>query len=162
VKEGYFVEPRASTGGKYFGRTFSVNTSGRMITKERPCGNHVTISLNEVSFKVFRRRSGKVPLVAVDSRDDFEDCDGFAFWLSSSSLTRVRLLLVLLVFADSLDADFALSRPSTQVVNCVKAVAASTKWQRPPTGCLSTAALMVSVDQSDFDYVLNKECDLLH
>lgn len=60
VKEGYFVEHRASGDGKYVGITFSANTSGLIITKERPCGSQVIISERDASFRIDMRRSGKI------------------------------------------------------------------------------------------------------
>ena len=52
VKEGYFVLARESTGGMYLGKTSSVKISGRMITKDLPCGSQEIISDNEGSDRI--------------------------------------------------------------------------------------------------------------
>ena len=89
VKDGYFVLPLESAGGKYFGRTCSQNRSGRMITNDRPWGSQDMISDVEESAKISISFCGKIsfflglsgetalPLAFAEIRDIF----------SSSSLT---------------------------------------------------------------------------
>jgi hypothetical protein len=84
VNEGYFVDARASTASMYFGKTFSVNTSGLIMTNERPCGNHATTSERDSLFKIAIRRWGKI------SRLCTWRLEGEVVLLSSSSISTTR------------------------------------------------------------------------
>jgi hypothetical protein len=70
VKEGYFVELRESRGGKYWGRTLSVKTSGRMIANDRPWGSQDTTSVSVESFRIAMSLCGKASLFDVSADGD--------------------------------------------------------------------------------------------
>jgi hypothetical protein len=89
VKDAYLGDPRASTGGKYFGKILTVNTSGRMMTNERPCGSQVIMSDRDDSLKIARRRCGNMSRLQfpVPALLQFDNTIGAIFRASSSSLT---------------------------------------------------------------------------
>ncbi len=105
VKEGYLVLARASTGGRYLGRTCCVKMSGRMITKDRPCGSHDTISESEDSLKISSSFCGKMSRFLESFDSDF------FMRLSSSSLTIAGLAITI----------------QLESTSAVRAVAASTR-----------------------------------
>ena len=139
MNEGYFVvEVRVSTAGRYLGSTFSVKTSGRMMTNERPCGNQVTTSPKVLSFSIAMRRCGKISRLLRDvelgacfksleqSSTTPQDCLGsHATGSSSQNL-----------------ADTSLS--------FVSAVAASTRWESPPVSPERHVDIMIE-EQKDCD-----------
>lgn len=135
VKDGYLVELRESRGGKYCGRTFSVKTSGRMITKDRPWGSHETISDSAESLRIAMSLWGNVSRFA--ESEDGENLRARLVESSSLSLTTERgqpehaagRLLLLLEGDDAM--------------RLARAVAASTRWSGAATslpfmsGCLT-------------------------
>jgi len=63
VKDGYLAGLRGSADGRYLGRTCSVKTSGRMMTKDLPWGSHVMTSASAGSFRIDMSFWGKISLL---------------------------------------------------------------------------------------------------
>ena len=137
VNDGYFVVDRASAGGKYFGNTSAVKMSGRIMTKDLPCGNHDTTSLSEASQRICISLSGKISRF-FSFAAPFSECR-----YSSSSLT---------ISATGWGPCDSSTRGTS--TSSVKAVAASTKWDSP---LLSPLKLAFSTEEV-ITLVLNCVC----
>lgn len=111
------VEDLGSVEAKYLVKTPS-KQSGRIITKEFPCGSHEMTSETDGSERMDMRRRGKISFAAVAALEVY-----FPLVSESSSLTTLR--------CGSGEGASLVASGEAASTSFVKAVAASTRCERP-------------------------------